>query len=352
VTIFPMAAVGMSTVVMCGPIIDTMGYAEEDKPGLRRDLDNFMPIFVRSLGIGNILDFDLYVFNGCEMVLFRAARLPLTSEACKSLLESNLNRLYIAKDDRSLYQKHVQTHIGQILADPTIDGFTKATIVYDSAKDLVKDLFTDPTRGEKIRDSQAFVESTVLYVLEGQNAFHNMLRVMSFDYTVYTHSVNVCTFSLALAHAAGITKTNDLIELGTGALLHDIGKVKIPEAILHKNGPLDQSEWKTIRLHPQWGVEIVSETDTIPENSYLPIQQHHERQDGTGYPNGLAGADIHIYGKIVAISDAFDAMTTNRIYRPAQSSFPALQTMAEQDEGFDKSLLQRFIKLLGPTRSE
>jgi putative nucleotidyltransferase with HDIG domain len=324
---------------------ETDGYAASRL----RDLDTFIPIFVRSLGIGSILEFNLYIYNGYEMVLFRAAHLPLTSETCDTLLQSNLNRLYISKDDRRLYQRYIQSHIAGILADPAIDGFTKATIVYDSAKELVKDLFADPTKGETIKDSQAFVESTVLYVLEGQNAFHNMLRVMSFDYTVYTHSVNVCTFSLALAHEAGITRTNELIELGTGALLHDIGKVRIPEDILHKNGPLDQAEWNTVRQHPQWGVEIVSETDMIPDNAYLPIHQHHERQNGTGYPDGLTDHNIHIYGKIVAIADAFDAMTTNRVYRPAQDSFPVLRAMAEQDDGFDRLLLQEFIKLLGPT---
>jgi len=329
--------------------MDTMGHAEGYALSRQRDLDTFMPIFVRSLGIGSILEFNLYVYNGREMVLFRAAHLPLTSEACSALLQSNLNRLYISKDDRRLYQRHIQTHIAGILADPTIDGFTKATIVYDSAKDLVKDLFADPYRGETIKGSQAFVESTVLYVLEGQNAFHNMLRVMSFDYTVYSHSVNVCTFSLALAHAVGITRTNELIELGTGALLHDIGKVRIPEEILHKNGPLDQSEWDTVRQHPQWGVEIVSETDMIPDNAYLPIHQHHERQNGGGYPDGLADTDIHIYGKIVAIADAFDAITTNRVYRPAQTTFTALRAMSGPDHGFDESLLQQFIKLMGPT---
>jgi HD-GYP domain-containing protein (c-di-GMP phosphodiesterase class II) len=317
----------------------------------RPALDGFMPVYVHSLAIDSILDFDLYVFNGRDMVLFRASQLPLTSVTRNELLQKNLTRLYISRDDRKQYQKHLQSHISQILADQSIDDFTKASIVYDSAKELLRDVFADPTKGEHIKDSQAFVESTVLYVLEGQNAFHNMLRVMSFDYTVYSHSVNVCTFSLALALAAGIDRTQELTELGTGALLHDVGKVRIPESILHKPGPLDQSEWKTVRLHPQWGVELISETDLIPPASYFPIWQHHERQDGTGYPNKLGHDDIHVYGKIVAIADAFDAMTTNRVYRAAQGSFPALKTMHEMKDVFDEPLLQHFIQLMGPAGS-
>jgi len=311
--------------------------------------ESYLPIYVHSLGMEKILDFDLYVFNGREMVLFRASSLPFTKKTRNFLLNDNVNRLYISKEDRRHYQKHIRTCIDQVLHDKTIDDFTKASIVYDSAKELVEDVFSDPTKGENIKESQEFVESTVLYVLEGANAFHNMLRVMSFDYSLYSHSVNVCTFSLALANAAGIDKTKELIELGTGALLHDIGKVKIPDTILYKPGPLDLEEWETIRRHPQMGVDIISETDMIPEKSYLPIKQHHERQDGTGYPDKLKSGDIHDYGSIVAIADVFDAMTTRRVYRQEKSSYTTLKSMFDQLEAFDRRLLEAFTQIMGPT---
>ncbi len=324
----------------------------DDSETKRSALDQYIPIYILSLTVDTVLDFDLYVYSGHGMVLFRSSELPLTVESRNEMMQANLKRLYISKNDRRRYQKHVQNHISQILADQSVDEFTRASIVYDSAKELVRDVFADPTKGENIKESQAFVESTVQYVLEGRNAFHNMLRVMSFDYTVYTHSVNVCTFALALANAAGIDKTNELIELGTGALLHDIGKARIPETVLHKPGPLDQAEWETIRMHPQWGVEIISETDLIPEASYYPIWQHHERRSGTGYPNKLSDNDMHVYGKIVAIADAFDAMTTNRVYRKANDSFSTLKTMSLQQDGFNEPLLQKFINLMGPVRPD
>ncbi len=312
----------------------------------------YIPIYTHSLAVDSILDFDLYVFDGRNMILFRSSKLPLTSEYCSDLLQRNLNRLYISTTQRREYQQYLRSNISRILADKSVDDFTKSSIVYDSAKELVRDVFADPTKCQHIKDSQAFVESTVLYVLEGQNAFLNMLKVMSFDYSVFTHSINVCTYSLALAHASGISKTKELIELATGALLHDVGKAKIPEAILHKPGPLDQSEWQAIRRHPQWGVELLSETNLIPQESYIPILQHHERRNGSGYPNGLGGDDIHTYGKIVAIADAFDAMTTNRAYRAAEGTFPTLQTMSAPEEGFDDALLRQFIQLMGPVRPD
>jgi len=312
-------------------------------------LNLFLPIYVHSLRIDSVLDFDLYVYTGRDVVLYRACYLPFTAKTQSALLDNNVSRLYVPIDKRRQYQRYIQTHIDRILADPSVDDFTKASIVYDSAKELIKDVLSNPTLGENIKSSQAMVESTVLYVLEGHNAFHNMLRVMSFDYSVYSHSVNVCTFSLALAHAAGMDSTRELIELGTGALLHDVGKTKISESILNKRGPLDPSEMETVRQHPRWGVELVRETDLIPEVSYLPIKQHHEREDHSGYPDGVGSDEIHAFSKILAIADVFDAMTTERVYRSAVGTFPALKTMHAEKDTFDRRFLELFTRLLGPT---
>lgn len=312
-------------------------------------LDLFLPIYVHSLRVDSILDFDLYVFNGQDVVLYRACHLPFTAKTQAALLENNVSRLYIPIDKRRQYQRYIQTHIDKVLTDTSVDDFTKASIVYDSAKELIKDVLSNPTSGENIKSSQAMVESTVLYILEGHNALHNMLRVMSFDYSVYSHSVNVCTFSLALAHAAGMDSTRELVELGTGALLHDVGKTKVSESILNKRGPLDPSEMETVRQHPRWGVELVRETDLIPEVSYLPIKQHHERENRSGYPDGVGSNEIHTFSKILAIADVFDAMTTERVYRAAVGTFPALKAMHAEKDSFDQRFLELFTRLLGPT---
>lgn len=318
---------------------------------LRQDqeiLSAFLPIYMHTLRIESLLDFDLYLFTNDRMVLFRSNQLPFTDKVKESLIERDIDRLYISKDQRKKYQNYIESNINRILDDPAVDAFTKVSIIYDSAKDILKDLFAEPAKAENIQRSQSMVESTVMYVLGGQNALHNMLRVMSFDYSVYSHSVNVCAFSLALASAAGIEKSQDLIELGTGALLHDIGKVKIPGEILYKVGPLNENEMMQVRKHPKWGVELVSESDLIPENSYFPIRQHHERENGTGYPDRLHDDQIHLFGKIVAIADTFDAMTTQRVYRGAQSTFSTLQTMFKEDLGYDPELLRQFTELFSP----
>jgi putative nucleotidyltransferase with HDIG domain len=312
--------------------------------------DRFLPVYVQSLWIDAIPGFDLYMSSGRQMVLYRGAHLPFTAESRNSLLETGVPKLYVPAEQRQSYLRYIGEYIGRILTDPSVDEFAKSSIVYDSAKDLVKAVLENPVAGENIQRSQVIVESMVQYIIEGPNVFHNLLRMMQFDYTVYSHSVNVCTFSLALATAAGMESTTALTELGTGALLHDIGKTRVSDQILHKPGPLEPEEMKTVQKHPLWGVELIQQTNLIPQSSYFPIRQHHERENGSGYPDGIGRGEIHVYSKIVAIADIFDAMTTERVYRHAVGSFAALKTMFEDKNLLDQNLLAHFVRLMGPTQ--
>lgn len=312
-------------------------------------IGEYLPIYLETLRIDSALDFDLYVKKGTEFILFRASNLPFTEKNRTALLENKIDRLYIHAEKQHEYQRYVEKNIKAIITDSNINETTKAGIIYNCAKLLVKDVLTNPTLGENIRRSKLMVESTVSLILSEESAFHNLLKMMSFDYSTYTHSVNVCTFSLALARFIGIKDEEELNQLGNGALLHDIGKTKVPQAILNKRGPLDLDEMDIIKNHPQWGIDIINKTNLMSKESSLPILQHHERMDKSGYPHGIGNNDIHNFSKIVAISDVFDAMTTERVYRSAVETFPALMVMFGQKDGFDDNLLEEFTKLLGPS---
>lgn len=133
------------------------------------------------------------------------------------------------------------------------------------------------------------------------------------------------------------------------AMLHDIGKTKINDSILGKEGPLTNDEMEIVRCHPQWGCDLAKKTDLIDQESYFPIIQHHERENQTGYPHSTGTKNIHLYGKITAIADVFDAMTTRRVYRDAVEAFPALKEMYADHGAFDQELLASFTQMLGPT---
>jgi putative nucleotidyltransferase with HDIG domain len=311
------------------------------------DNKKLMPISLSSLRINSRLDFNLYIKMEREYVLFRAPSLPFTEKTRKTLLDNGVEQLFVPQEDQKFYHKYIEHHLSDIINDDTLSEESKSSIIYDSAKMVVKDLLEKPSLPENLQRSLALVESTTLHLLKSENTFQTMLKTMSFNYTTYTHSVNVCAISLALAQKMGIRDIKDLNHLGTGALLHDIGKSKISLKILDKKGSLNESEMEIIRRHPQYGFELIINSEIIPYESHYPILQHHEREDGSGYPHNLISENIHKFSKIVAIADVFDAMTTRRSYRGAKDAYPALKEMYETIHTFDKEMLISLTNLLG-----
>ena len=308
----------------------------------------YIPISLKSLRIDTVIDFDLYVKINGEYVLYRANETAFSEHSRQALLEHNVPNVLVSSEDCGGYQKYIEEHLQDILNDDTVDDSSKARIMHDTAMLLIKDVMIKPTSVEVIQRSVKMVETTVMHNLQNANAFRNMLRVMEFNYSIYTHSINVCTFSLTLAQAAGISDPDQLTRLGLGALLHDVGKTRIDESILNKKGALTPEEWILIKKHPQWGFEIILETDIIPHDSHYPILQHHEREDGSGYPRGRESGDIHPFSKIVAIADVFDAMTTQRVYRDAVETFPALKEIYSDRTKFSSEYIELFTKMMGP----
>ncbi|UCD62996.1 MAG: HD-GYP domain-containing protein [Candidatus Zixiibacteriota bacterium] len=305
-------------------------------------------IYLDSLRVDSVLDFDLFIQVKDKFVLYRSADLPFTETTRQKLIENHVERLFITGDCKIKYQRYIEQNLGTILDDPKVKEDKKANILYETSTSLVKDVLSNPTYGENIRRSKDLVSNTVNYILSGREAFHNLLKITSYDYYTYTHSVNVSTFSVALAQQMGYTDKKFLYELGIGALLHDIGKSKLPDRILNKRSALNSVEFEIMKKHPKWGIEILTDTDEIPAASYYPILQHHERGDGSGYPSGLSLAEMHIYSRIVAIADSFDAMTTERVYQKAMDTYPSLKVMFSLEGAYDEEALRAFVHLMGP----
>lgn len=136
-------------------------------------------------------------------------------------------------------------------------------------------------------------------------------------YTAH-HSERVAAMVLVLANALGLS-SSDTTLVHTAAHLHDIGKINVPDTVLRKAGPLTDAEWEEMHRHPVTGYEILRKVDQFQEAAVL-VRHHHERWDGKGYPDGLAGEDIPLGSRIIAVADSIDAMMSNRSYRPAMTS--------------------------------
>ncbi len=213
------------------------------------------------------------------------------------------------------------------------------------AEQTIKDIWEEVRNGGRIHIAR--VRSTVETILEDLSkrnyTFLKLADIRALDNYTFTHSVNVCVLALNLGIASGYTEA-ELLELGTGALLHDLGKVIIPGDVLNKPGPLNEKEIEIVRKHPAHGFHLLSQEPEIGINAALIPYEHHERYQGDGYPRGLRGDAIHKFAQLVAIADVYDSLTSDRSYRSKLKPYEAVEILiAMSGQGFNPKLVNLLL---------
>ena len=243
------------------------------------------------------------------------------------------------------YLEYVEWNLQNIVNDQSISAEEKSKLVYNSSKHLFTKLFHEP-RIETILRTKKVINHLVDIIVSDQKTTEYLIRITEHDYATYTHSINVGILSLAFAKSIlkDVSK-KEFYNLGSGFFLHDIGKAVIPLDILNKKGPFGFNDWMIMKTHPQKGYKMLKKAGVISEEASTIVLQHHERTDGSGYPKGLKNNEISVLGKICSIVDSFDAMTTNRYYQPALSSFEAMNIIKGkmQDKKFDSDIFKQFV---------
>ncbi len=226
----------------------------------------------------------------------------------------------------------------------------RAVAIKEKSKTIVKDLLEDPRSGENIKKGMKVVSDLTDCILNNPNVLYDLIALNSYDQYTYTHSVNVAVLSAGIGVSCGMERA-EVQTLGTGALLHDVGKSSIPPEILNKPGRLNDREYEIMKTHVLEGIKTIDSNEAVPKESRVVLLQHHERITGSGYPNHLSGTDISTFGRICAIADCYDAMTTNRPYKDAGTPFQALMQMKVEKGNYDVDILDNFIRMLGKTQS-
>ncbi len=307
----------------------------------------YMAVDVGSLRLDTVKEFDLYLrVEDEEYVLYVSRENALTEQELAKLAEKKVKRLYVRSEQEEEYKRYVERHLPDIVRDPAVPAATKSRIVYEVSTSVVEDVFKEP-RAETIQRSKDVISSTVTLILSDDEAARKLMQLTCHDYYTYTHSVNVCVFSVALAKKTFPSMSDDEFQrLGAGFTLHDVGKSSIPAKILTKQGPLNEKEWDIMRTHPEESARILRETGHLTDEASVIALQHHEWFNGSGYPNRLRADEIHEFAQICTIADVFDALTTNRPYRDGMKSFDALKIMKdEMYDHFSKEFFDQFILL-------
>jgi putative nucleotidyltransferase with HDIG domain len=231
----------------------------------------------------------------------------------------------------------------------TTEETIAARKIYTEAHHVVHDLMRDTRLGKQVQVEKVepLAQKIIDSIIRNKDALISLTRIKSKDQYTFMHSVSVCALLTGFARGMEFER-NQLHHIAIGALLHDIGKTYIPDVILNKPGKLSKQEFELMKDHVIYSRDILQEYRHISEVSLHIAEQHHERIDGTGYPNGLTQNQLPLTSQMAAIVDVYDALTSVRCYKDAWEPTYTLGKLLEWSPmHFGVDLVQKFIRVLG-----
>jgi len=304
---------------------------------------------LNTLYVDDVVNCQIYLRMGPNLyVKYREPGVAFTAEVRRKLRENRHTHIYVRSDEEGGLNRYLEANLVKVLDDSSVEPTKKAQVLYSTTTHQIRQLLERPESPDELRRAQRIVQTTTVLLLRQPEVLSNIIDVISVDYYIYTHSVNVMSYAIALAQRIGYSEGDELLELGQAALLHDIGKVRISLDIVNKSGPLTQDEFEEMKKHPGYAHDTLQSAGVLSAGVLHTVLHHHEKLNGKGYPTGLKEHDIELEVRIISCADFFDALTTRRVYRPAYRAFPALQLMkATVGQHLDIGVFKEFVKLLG-----
>lgn len=335
---------------------NTRQQPERHKSKSKFHLDNnYFPVSPDTLNPNALTDFQVFLKRGGHYVLYTKEREYFSENLKRRLIENGIQSVYIPYHQQAFYESYVLENLEWILNDNTTPIEIRSRIFIDTTTRQIGSIFKKalPTLDDDTLKSVCHVVNSSLSFLSTPAAIRNIGQFISHDYETFTHSVHVFIYTMMLMKfMVPDWHESILIDVGIGALLHDIGKIHIPASILNKPAKLNEEEWEKIKMHPVQGMRMCTSV-SLSQTSLNCIMFHHEKYDGTGYPTGMKQEEIPLPVKIITCCDVYDAITTNRPYAPAQTPFEALKIMSnEMKDTLDHEVFKAFIETLAKTREK
>lgn len=310
-------------------------------------ITEYFPVHPQTLRIGTDVNPSIYYRhpNGSYSLLHKGGE---TYSAGQHALIVNGKHgvVFILREELPLYYQYIGMVIESVVDDPLIQMSSKALIVYSLLAHTCRLVYDGPSQ-DNILKLKRMAGVFASLVRHDKAILSILLKNTKTNSELFNHALNVGIFATGLT--LEMMKDIDdvlLAELSSGYFLHDIGRHMIPQSIREKSGSLTPEEWVVMKKHPMDGYTMLLDLGLLTPENEIIVLQHHERKNGSGYPNGLKGDEFHMYGIICAIADAFDALTSNRPYRTSQSSFESLTQMrCEMNDEFDNKFFTSFIRL-------
>ncbi|WP_151638883.1 HD-GYP domain-containing protein [Noviherbaspirillum aerium] len=298
---------------------------------------------------------------------FVRSRLLLTSEdEIRKIIDAGIHEVYIdtskgldaahaptAEEARQVLEKEMvdiaRREPAPVIRISVADELARAAQVKNQAHQLVRTVMHDARLGKAIELDQVepVVQNITESILRNPGALTGLLRIKNKDDYTFLHSVSVCTLLVAFCRSAGMDAESTR-QAGLGGLLHDTGKALVPDEVLNKPGRLTDAEFDIIRRHPKDGYDILLKTPGVGEIPLDITLHHHERMDGSGYPDKLPGEQISTMAQMAAIVDVYDAITADRCYHKGLPAAEALRKIFEWSKfHFNPQQVQSFMRCVG-----
>lgn len=319
------------------------------------DRASFFSVAFNLVLVGEKVPYDLYINSSGNVKKDRFVRIFPTDGVLKEDdlkdFKKKYYQLYVLESQRHLYLK-------SLIKRDDIPDIEKSVVIKDSAIHYLSTVFdsdkefTTELLSETIEGCKESVESMIEVMKDySVHDIQDLIASLSFhDFYTYDHSINVSMYAISIYKAYKPEASKDeLLHAGLGGLLHDLGKIKIPTNIINKPDGLSDEDFKVIQKHPEYGKELLEKEGCSCQGVDLSIIkrvtfEHHENFNGQGYPNKIAGEDIHLLARIVAIADFFDALTTKRSYHEVLTTDEALAVMARTiGKKIDPKLFDLFV---------
>jgi len=308
-------------------------------------VSSYMIIDKKLFSIGDEINFDIYYSDeNNNLSLFIESDDELSLKKFHKL--KTIDELFILKSDKEKYDIFLEENIQKIVDNEKLSIDEKSEIIYEASTELTHSLYTNPDALKNAQLSQNIITPILVTILHNDNTILSYIKIIEYDYYTHTHSLNVSIYALCLGSEMKLD-SDRLALLGRAALLHDLGKSKVNHNIVNKEAKLTESEFQEMQMHPAFGYDIALNMKIDDKDFLDGIHYHHEKLNGTGYPNHLKSENITLFPRIIAVCDIFDALTSKRSYKEAMSSFDALVLMRkEMSEHLDMKILSTFIKML------
>lgn len=311
-----------------------------------------LPLGLSALEPGHALAMDIYLpmyqagEQPIKMVLGCPRGRPFRPQWRDRLLAAGQDAVYVPQDQSEALGIYLKDQADRVLADQHRPLRQRQLVCRELATHNLRTLFNGDLKPKTLEKAVTGFQGLLERITEDRGLLSNLIELLRADFNVYTHSVNVSLLMMAYARFLALPESR-VLTLGLAGMLHDIGQAKLPQALRHKNGPLNEKEWVLMRTHPVEGHKMLSQVPTVSLDVLKMVLHHHENSDGSGYPHGLRAKDTPMGARLLRVVDSFDAMTSQRSHRPAMQAFQAASDiLAHSADVFGEDIGPRFVRFL------